>query len=87
MNSERKKKVCIVVLGDIGRSPRMQYHGLSFAKEKYNVTFVGYSGSTPLKLLRDKKNVNFKYLKPCPNFKQCKAIFIVILNAFWFLKF
>lgn len=39
-----KNSVCIVVLGDIGRSPRMQYHALSFAKENFNVDVIGYGG-------------------------------------------
>lgn len=39
-----KKSVCIVVLGDIGRSPRMQYHATSFAAEGFNVDLVGYGG-------------------------------------------
>jgi len=38
------KSVCVLVLGDIGRSPRMQYHSLSFAKEGYQVDIVGYRG-------------------------------------------
>ena len=29
----------VVVLGDIGRSPRMQYHCLSLAAENVNVLF------------------------------------------------
>ncbi len=39
-----KKKVTILVLGDIGRSPRMQYHALSLARHGFNVDFVGYGG-------------------------------------------
>jgi beta-1,4-mannosyltransferase len=39
-----EKNVCIIVLGDIGRSPRIQYHALSFAKHGFNVTIVGYGG-------------------------------------------
>uniref|UniRef100_A0A3P9A0U5 Glycosyl transferase family 1 domain-containing protein n=1 Tax=Esox lucius TaxID=8010 RepID=A0A3P9A0U5_ESOLU len=42
-----ERRVCVLVLGDIGRSPRMQYHSLSLSKHGYNVTFVGYLGSTP----------------------------------------
>ncbi|PFH57308.1 hypothetical protein XA68_15240 [Ophiocordyceps unilateralis] len=34
--------VQILVLGDIGRSPRMQYHALSVAKHGYNVDLVAY---------------------------------------------
>lgn len=40
------RRVCVLVLGDIGRSPRMQYHGLSLSKHGYSVTFVGFSGKT-----------------------------------------
>lgn len=39
-----RQSVSIVVLGDLGRSPRMQYHAKSFAKEGYEVDLVGYSG-------------------------------------------
>lgn len=40
------RRVCVLVLGDIGRSPRMQYHALSLSKHGYHVTFVGFSGET-----------------------------------------
>ncbi|XP_076839363.1 chitobiosyldiphosphodolichol beta-mannosyltransferase [Brachyhypopomus gauderio] len=39
--------VCVLVMGDIGRSPRMQYHALSFSKHGYNVTFIGHLGTKP----------------------------------------
>ena len=34
----------VVVLGDLGRSPRMQYHVLSLLQAGHYVTFVGYAG-------------------------------------------
>jgi beta-1,4-mannosyltransferase len=36
--------VQIVVLGDIGRSPRMQYHALSIAKHGGHAELIGYAG-------------------------------------------
>lgn len=39
-----ERRVCVLVLGDLGRSPRMQYHALSLSKHGYNVTFVGFLG-------------------------------------------
>lgn len=36
--------VQVVVLGDIGRSPRMQYHAISIAKHGGRVDIVGYAG-------------------------------------------
>jgi beta-1,4-mannosyltransferase len=40
----------ILVVGDIGRSPRMQYHALSVAKHGKQVDIVGYKGTWPRKL-------------------------------------
>jgi len=37
-----KKKAYVVVVGDLGRSPRMRNHALSLASEGYDVTMVGY---------------------------------------------
>lgn len=34
----------VVVLGDIGRSPRMNYHSLSLVKMGYRVSIIGYKG-------------------------------------------
>ncbi|KAF2821641.1 hypothetical protein CC86DRAFT_373478 [Ophiobolus disseminans] len=39
------RTVQIVVLGDIGRSPRMQYHALSIAKHDGRVFLIGYQES------------------------------------------
>jgi beta-1,4-mannosyltransferase len=40
------RSVQVVVLGDIGRSPRMQYHALSIAKHGGNVFLIGYQGNS-----------------------------------------
>ena len=38
------RSVAILVLGDIGRSPRMMYHAESFATNKFLTYLVGYGG-------------------------------------------
>lgn len=38
----KNKTVGIVVLGDIGRSPRMNYHAFSLNKEGFKVKVLGY---------------------------------------------
>ncbi|XP_028913623.1 chitobiosyldiphosphodolichol beta-mannosyltransferase [Ornithorhynchus anatinus] len=43
----RPRHVCVVVLGDVGRSPRMQYHALALAKRGFAVTLLGFRGSKP----------------------------------------
>ncbi|CAG8704815.1 19651_t:CDS:2 [Gigaspora rosea] len=56
------KNVTIVVLGDIGRSPRMQYHALSFAQNGWKVDLVGYDGAKPLTSITDNQNINIHYI-------------------------
>jgi beta-1,4-mannosyltransferase len=43
-NDQEKVTVQILVLGDIGRSPRMQYHALSIARHGGLVDIIGYQG-------------------------------------------
>lgn len=43
---KRAVRVQVLVLGDIGRSPRMQYHALSIAKHGGTVDLIGYQGET-----------------------------------------
>uniref|UniRef100_A0A8B9IYE5 Chitobiosyldiphosphodolichol beta-mannosyltransferase n=1 Tax=Amazona collaria TaxID=241587 RepID=A0A8B9IYE5_9PSIT len=40
-------RVCVAVLGDLGRSPRMQYHALSLARHGRDVALLGYLQSRP----------------------------------------
>lgn len=42
--SKESVSVQILVLGDIGRSPRMQYHALSVARHGGSVELIGYHG-------------------------------------------
>jgi beta-1,4-mannosyltransferase len=61
-----RKHVVVLVLGDIGRSPRMQYHSRSLAelKEIDQVSVVGYEGEKPVESLRSNPKVSFRYIKP-----------------------
>ncbi|KAJ2081396.1 mannosyltransferase [Coemansia sp. RSA 988] len=42
------KRIAVLVLGDIGRSPRMQYHALSLADAGHHVDLIGYAGARPM---------------------------------------
>ncbi|KKZ61843.1 beta-1,4-mannosyltransferase [[Emmonsia] crescens] len=64
--------VQIVVLGDIGRSPRMQYHALSIAKHGGNVSIIGYPGSSIHPDLVDHPRVSIVPLASPPNFLQTR---------------
>lgn len=44
LNKNKNKHVSVVVLGDFGRSPRMQYHALSLSKNSFQVDVIAYKG-------------------------------------------
>lgn len=58
--------VCVIVLGDIGRSPRMQYHASSLLQHGYHVDIVGYVDSEPLPALRTDPNAHIHPVAPFP---------------------
>lgn len=84
-------RVAVLVLGDIGRSPRMQNHAVCLAKAGWNVDLIGFRGNfsthKPLTLgaevftdvldLKDK--ITLRYLPSTPKFltRGGKALFVV----------
>ncbi|KAJ8713747.1 hypothetical protein PYW07_014117 [Mythimna separata] len=65
MASEPEKKVVkVVVLGDIGRSPRMQYHALSLANNGLEVNIIGYLESKPLREILEHPHITITELQP-----------------------
>jgi hypothetical protein len=88
--SARNKRACVVVLGDIGRSPRMQYHSLSLAKEGFNVELIGYRGTDPLKELTQNPSIQLHHIPSCPDFKKCmqkKYYYACNFLTIFFLRF
>lgn len=81
---EEDRGVCVVVLGDIGRSPRMQYHALSLARHGYKVDMVGYGETDPINDLKLQPNVSFHYLAPYPTIP-IKMINYVIKTVWQFV--
>jgi beta-1,4-mannosyltransferase len=61
-----KLSVYIIVLGDIGRSPRMQYHAICFAEQGYRVHLIGYRGSPLMKEITDSSRVSAHYVPLFP---------------------
>ncbi|XP_059156816.1 chitobiosyldiphosphodolichol beta-mannosyltransferase-like [Physella acuta] len=78
------RHVCVVVLGDIGRSPRMQYHALSFAEEGFRVYLVGYKGSTPHEKVLQNENIQIYHVAEHPAFiSRIPKIFGYFVKAVW----
>jgi len=50
--SSRATRVAVIVLGDLGRSPRMQYHALALADAGAAVVLIGLAGSEPCAAVR-----------------------------------
>ncbi|KAL0945541.1 hypothetical protein HGRIS_014703 [Hohenbuehelia grisea] len=65
-SSFRQRSVAILVLGDIGRSPRMMYHAESFAQVQFETYLIGYGGSAPIPSLKRVPHVHFIYLPEPP---------------------
>jgi beta-1,4-mannosyltransferase len=62
-SQDKKPLVQVVVLGDVGHSPRMQYHALSLAEsERLRVEVIGYRGSRPIDKLVNHPDVLIRYL-------------------------
>ena len=61
---DSKPLVQVVVLGDIGHSPRMQYHALSLAETgKVCVELIGFSGSRALSAVDGHADINMRFLR------------------------
>ncbi|KAG8721586.1 mannosyltransferase [Ceratobasidium sp. 394] len=63
-----RRSIAILVLGDVGRSPRMMYHAHSLAENQFDTYLIGYSGSTLIKSLRELPNLTMLSLTPPPKF-------------------
>ncbi|KAL8161385.1 hypothetical protein V2J09_012874 [Rumex salicifolius] len=63
----RKGRAAVVVLGDIGRSPRMQYHALSLARQaSLEVDIVAYGGSEPHPMILEHTSIHVHKMTQWP---------------------
>ncbi|TVY35158.1 Chitobiosyldiphosphodolichol beta-mannosyltransferase [Lachnellula subtilissima] len=83
---EPKISVQVLVLGDIGRSPRMQYHAMSIAKHGGRVDVIGYQESTPHPGLLDNPLITIVPLPPPPPILRSKSLPFILtgpLKVIW----
>lgn len=63
-NKSNKPHVAVLVLGDVGRSPRMQYHAMSLADiGNFEVDLIGFPGSTPRSEVLENKHIRMFFLR------------------------
>ncbi|PWY64437.1 beta-1,4-mannosyltransferase [Aspergillus eucalypticola CBS 122712] len=96
--NEPKTTVQILVLGDIGRSPRMQYHALSVARNGGQVDIIGYHESDVHPEISSHPRISIVPLPPHPSCLQTsnKLLFLLfgplkvlfqIVCLFWILAY
>lgn len=73
--------VQIVVLGDIGRSPRMQYHALSLASHGTKVTMIGYVGSETHPDISKSRLIEIVPVRTFPSWLQTSSKLLFLLLA------
>ncbi|KZT24677.1 glycosyltransferase family 33 protein [Neolentinus lepideus HHB14362 ss-1] len=61
------RSVAILVLGDVGRSPRMMYHAESFTKHGFETYLIGYEGARPIPSLLSLPHIHLTYLPGPPS--------------------
>ncbi|KAK9876717.1 hypothetical protein WA026_014956 [Henosepilachna vigintioctopunctata] len=63
---KKRKNIKIVVLGDIGHSPRMTNHAVCLAEKGHTVDIIGYGDSDPINTLKLNSRIYYHYLFRCP---------------------
>ncbi len=66
MSGNDKIRATVIVLGDLGRSPRMQYHARSLADLGVEVDLVGYAGSALPESVARHPKIHCHLLPPRP---------------------
>ncbi|XP_069183105.1 chitobiosyldiphosphodolichol beta-mannosyltransferase-like isoform X1 [Procambarus clarkii] len=83
-NEREREQVTVVVLGDLGRSPRMNYHALSLSEEGFEVNLVGFAGSKPqIEVLKD-EHITLTYMRPSPDvFNKLPKLLAFVAKVIW----
>eukprot|EP00878_Enallax_costatus_P017299 GHUV01018167.1.p1 GENE.GHUV01018167.1~~GHUV01018167.1.p1 ORF type:complete len:462 (+),score=151.64 GHUV01018167.1:240-1625(+) len=60
------RAVWVVVLGDFGRSPRMQYHTLSLSQNGFQVYVIAFPGSSPPQEIQRSSSITITHIQQLP---------------------
>lgn len=79
------RSACVVVLGDIGRSPRMCNHATSLAEEGVRVRLIGYPGSNPPAGVLSNDKITLKHLTPFSKSleRSLPRLLVYVLKVIW----
>ncbi|KAF9086139.1 hypothetical protein BGX23_009114 [Mortierella sp. AD031] len=76
-----KSGLCLVVLGDVGHSPRMLLHARSALNAGYKVDVIGYRGSRLPEDLESNPSIHFHYLRELPRVSESLPRILYYLYA------
>eukprot|EP00092_Neocalanus_flemingeri_P007246 GFUD01007826.1.p1 GENE.GFUD01007826.1~~GFUD01007826.1.p1 ORF type:complete len:445 (-),score=151.04 GFUD01007826.1:63-1397(-) len=83
-----KTRVGVVVLGDLGRSPRMQYHVLSLLSHGYMVDLIGYKGTTLPDSITSSELVRVRNIRPVPDcVARLPRLLAYVVKSLWQILF
>ncbi|KAH6571147.1 hypothetical protein BASA60_003528 [Batrachochytrium salamandrivorans] len=82
MSPLEKRRVVVLVLGDLGHSPRMQNHALSLAQSGFTVDFIGYNESPLRSELMQHSAINVRFL-PTPQRIRTDYKMVFIFMGIW----
>ncbi|VDN02821.1 unnamed protein product [Thelazia callipaeda] len=83
----RGKNATLVVVGDIGRSPRMCYHAKSLADKNYRVQIIGYANSALHESIQQHPYISIVSLKCPPEcIDRLRPTIALILKFLWILS-
>ncbi|EFJ33796.1 hypothetical protein SELMODRAFT_82712 [Selaginella moellendorffii] len=79
----RRGRATVVVLGDFGRSPRMQYHALSLSSQLFFVLFdlITMIGAQPHRAVLEDPKISL-YLMSVPSFQRLPRLFYLLALPF-----
>ncbi|KAI9286583.1 hypothetical protein BC943DRAFT_320994 [Umbelopsis sp. AD052] len=76
-----KPVVQVVVMGDIGRSPRMQYHALSLVDAGCQVDFIGYNETSPIARVLTNRMIKIRPMRQAWSVPEGKPKILYLLWA------
>ena len=79
-----KRTVSVVVLGDIGHSPRMKNHARCLANDGVDVRMIGYGGASIEKDITDNGNIQIIKMTQPPNYNFVLKRYVnYIIKCIW----
>jgi beta-1,4-mannosyltransferase len=74
---QKLQHVTVLVLGDVGRSPRMQYHAMSLAKlPHFHVSLVGYVGEKCIDTVENNPHISHHRFSPSSFSRFPRSLFV-----------